>query len=305
MYRLVKNSSLFGLKFCLITDFFCNQLWPEVCMSTSFCMTYILKLCLTVVRKLADIQSDFFPLVCRLFVISKYFFSLDQRFIRLCAHVWHYQKKKKKKFLSPFPHPFPRTHSQLSSQWTQITDANSNFCRVNMQSFITYVFICSKHKERNAALTKSIHTSCVILSYYCVMHGVWTSFPLWYILLCGWYCVHVPVLYSVWCMKVWCANSCKLFLFGRYVQQTDIVWSLLSFIYVFCQLAGVCWFYIWANCTDTHLRSYLFFFFFFFLLPAQAQLSITGRNQTGYTVHAGFCMFPQSCDLRTETAGSL
>jgi hypothetical protein len=22
-------------------------------------------------------------------------------------------------------------------------------------------------------------------------------------------------------------------------------------------------------------------------------------------VHAGFCMFPQSCDLRTETAGSL
>jgi hypothetical protein len=34
-------------------------------------------------------------------------------------------------------------------------------------------------------------------------------------------------------------------------------------------------------------------------------LSITGRDQTGYTVHAGFCMFPQSCDLRTETAGSL
>jgi hypothetical protein len=26
-------------------------------------------------------------------------------------------------------------------------------------------------------------------------------------------------------------------------------------------------------------------------------LSITGRDQTGYTVYAGFCMFPQSCDL--------
>jgi hypothetical protein len=49
-----------------------------------------------------------------------------------------------------------------------------------------------------------------------------------------------------------------------------------------------------------------FFFFFFFLLPAQVtKLSITGRDQTGYTVHAGYCMFPQSCDLRTETAGSL
>jgi hypothetical protein len=34
-------------------------------------------------------------------------------------------------------------------------------------------------------------------------------------------------------------------------------------------------------------------------------LSITGRDQTGYNVHAGFNMFPQSCDLRTETAGSL
>jgi hypothetical protein len=46
--------------------------------------------------------------------------------------------------------------------------------------------------------------------------------------------------------------------------------------------------------------------FFFFLLPAQvSELSITGRDQTGYTVHAGFCMFPQSCDLRTEIAGSL
>jgi hypothetical protein len=34
-------------------------------------------------------------------------------------------------------------------------------------------------------------------------------------------------------------------------------------------------------------------------------LSITGRDQTGYTVHAAFCMFLQSCDLRTESAGSL
>jgi hypothetical protein len=43
----------------------------------------------------------------------------------------------------------------------------------------------------------------------------------------------------------------------------------------------------------------------FFLLPAQvSELSITGRDQTGYTVYAGYCMFPQSCDLRTETAGS-
>jgi hypothetical protein len=49
-----------------------------------------------------------------------------------------------------------------------------------------------------------------------------------------------------------------------------------------------------------------FFFFFFFLLSAQvSELSITGRDQTRYTVHADFCMFPQSCDLRTETAGSL
>jgi hypothetical protein len=48
------------------------------------------------------------------------------------------------------------------------------------------------------------------------------------------------------------------------------------------------------------------FFFFFFLSPAQvSELSITGRDQTGYTVYAGYCMFPQSCDLRTETAGSL
>jgi hypothetical protein len=46
--------------------------------------------------------------------------------------------------------------------------------------------------------------------------------------------------------------------------------------------------------------------FFFFLLPAQvSELSLTGRDQTGYTVHAGFCMFPQSYDLRTETAESL
>jgi hypothetical protein len=34
-------------------------------------------------------------------------------------------------------------------------------------------------------------------------------------------------------------------------------------------------------------------------------LSITGRVQTGDTVYTGFCMFPQSCDLRTEIAGSL
>jgi hypothetical protein len=48
------------------------------------------------------------------------------------------------------------------------------------------------------------------------------------------------------------------------------------------------------------------FFFFFFLLPAQvSELSITGRDKTGYTVYAGYCVFPQSCDLRTETAGSL
>jgi hypothetical protein len=47
-------------------------------------------------------------------------------------------------------------------------------------------------------------------------------------------------------------------------------------------------------------------FFFFFLLPAQvSELSITGRDQTGYTVYAGYCMFPQSCNLRIETAGSL
>jgi hypothetical protein len=39
--------------------------------------------------------------------------------------------------------------------------------------------------------------------------------------------------------------------------------------------------------------------------PKLNMLSITGRDRTGYTVHAGFCMFPQSCDLRTETAGSL
>jgi ankyrin repeat protein len=46
----------------------------------------------------------------------------------------------------------------------------------------------------------------------------------------------------------------------------------------------------------------------FFLLPfsrPSSILSITSRDQTGYTVHAGFCLFPQSCDLRTETAGSL
>jgi hypothetical protein len=45
-----------------------------------------------------------------------------------------------------------------------------------------------------------------------------------------------------------------------------------------------------------------------FLLPftrPNSFLSITGRVQTGDTVHAGFCMFPQSCDLRTENAGSL
>jgi hypothetical protein len=44
------------------------------------------------------------------------------------------------------------------------------------------------------------------------------------------------------------------------------------------------------------------------LLPftcSSSILSITGRDQTGYTVYADFCMFPQSCDLRTETAGSL
>jgi hypothetical protein len=45
-------------------------------------------------------------------------------------------------------------------------------------------------------------------------------------------------------------------------------------------------------------------FFFLFTCPSSI-LSITGRDQTGYTVHAGFCMFPQSCDLHTETAGSL
>jgi hypothetical protein len=46
--------------------------------------------------------------------------------------------------------------------------------------------------------------------------------------------------------------------------------------------------------------------FFFFFLPAQvSELSITGRDQTAYTVHDGYCMFPQSCDLRTETARSL
>jgi hypothetical protein len=49
-----------------------------------------------------------------------------------------------------------------------------------------------------------------------------------------------------------------------------------------------------------------FLLLLFFLLPAQvSELSITGRDQTEYTLHAGFCMFPQSCDLRTETAGSL
>jgi hypothetical protein len=50
------------------------------------------------------------------------------------------------------------------------------------------------------------------------------------------------------------------------------------------------------------------FFFFSFFLPftrPSSILSITGRDQTGYTVRGGFCMFPQSCDLRTETAGSL
>jgi hypothetical protein len=36
-----------------------------------------------------------------------------------------------------------------------------------------------------------------------------------------------------------------------------------------------------------------------------SELSITGWDQTGYTVHAGYCMFPQSCDLRAETAESL
>jgi hypothetical protein len=56
----------------------------------------------------------------------------------------------------------------------------------------------------------------------------------------------------------------------------------------------------------TLIRKISFFFFFFFLLHAQvSELSITGRDQTGYTVYAGYCMFPQSCDLRTETAGSL
>jgi hypothetical protein len=44
---------------------------------------------------------------------------------------------------------------------------------------------------------------------------------------------------------------------------------------------------------------------FAFNPPKLNMLSINGRDQTGYTVHAGFCMFPQSCDLRTETAGSL
>jgi DNA-directed RNA polymerase beta subunit len=33
-------------------------------------------------------------------------------------------------------------------------------------------------------------------------------------------------------------------------------------------------------------------------------LNIIIRDQTGCTVHAGFCMFPQSCDLHTEIAGS-
>jgi hypothetical protein len=38
------------------------------------------------------------------------------------------------------------------------------------------------------------------------------------------------------------------------------------------------------------------------LVPAQvSELSITGRDQTGYTVYAGYCMFPQSCDTRTHT----
>jgi hypothetical protein len=59
-------------------------------------------------------------------------------------------------------------------------------------------------------------------------------------------------------------------------------------------------------CVRVCVCVYVFFFFFFFLLPAQvSELSITGRDQTGYTVYAGYCMFPQSCDLRTETAGSL
>jgi hypothetical protein len=34
-----------------------------------------------------------------------------------------------------------------------------------------------------------------------------------------------------------------------------------------------------------------------FLRPSSI-LSITGRDQTGYTVDAGFCMFPQSCDAQ-------
>jgi hypothetical protein len=35
--------------------------------------------------------------------------------------------------------------------------------------------------------------------------------------------------------------------------------------------------------------------FFFFTRPSSIlSTHITGRDQTGYTVHAGFCMFPQS-----------
>jgi hypothetical protein len=42
------------------------------------------------------------------------------------------------------------------------------------------------------------------------------------------------------------------------------------------------------------------------LLVARSQSWLYfATHQTGYTVHAGFCMFPRSCDLRTETAGSL
>jgi hypothetical protein len=63
---------------------------------------------------------------------------------------------------------------------------------------------------------------------------------------------------------------------------------------------------LYSNCTIVLHGQQAVFFFFFFLLPSQvSELSITGRDQTGYTVYAGYCMFPQFCDLRTETAGSL
>jgi hypothetical protein len=90
------------------------------------------------------------------------------------------------------------------------------------------------------------------------------------------------------------------------LSEYELCMSALFSNFIFLgdtEKSGTCW--RWKMTTKFSNIARLWCLFFFLFTSPSSILSITGRDQTGYTVHAGFCMFPQSCDLRTETAGSL